>query len=85
MGPPVCVLRRWGRARQVDDGLVREYLAAPRETMDAETAAEFEKACREMCDQMARIAIRPWWAGFYDFSTGRIPQFLQDLPARAAP
>jgi hypothetical protein len=51
--------------------------------MDAEAAAEFEKACREMYDQMARIAIRPQWVRFYDFSTARIPQFLQDLAAKA--
>jgi hypothetical protein len=65
------------------DGLVPEYLAAARETMDAEAAAEFEKTCREMYDQQARIAIRPRWARFYDFSTGRIPKFLQDLAAKA--
>jgi hypothetical protein len=51
--------------------------------MDAEAAAEFERSCREMYDQQARIAIRPRWAGFYDFSTGRIPQFLQDLAVKA--
>ncbi len=65
------------------DGLVPEYVAAARETMDAEAAAEFEKACRELYHQMARIAIRPRWARFYDFSTGRIPRFLQDLAATA--
>jgi len=65
------------------DGLVPEYLAAAREVMDAEAAAEFERACREMYDQMARIAIRRRWARFYDFNTGRIPQFLQDLAAKA--
>jgi hypothetical protein len=37
-----------------------------------------------MYDQMARIAIRPRCARFYDFGSGRIPQFLQDLAARAA-
>jgi len=73
-----------GRAEvTIVDGLVPEYLAAARETMDAEAAAEFEKTCREMYDQQARIAIRPRWARFYDFSTGRIPQFLQDLAAKA--
>ena len=73
-----------GRAEvTIVDGLVPEYLAAARETMDADAAAEFEKACREMYEQMARIAIRPRWARFYDFNTGRIPQFLQDLAAKA--
>ena len=73
-----------GRAEvTIVDGLVPEYLAAARETMDAEAAAEFEKTCREMYDQQARIAIRPRWARFNDFSTGRIPKFLQDLAAKA--
>ena len=67
------------------DALVPEYLAAARETMDAKAAAEFERSCREMYDQQARIAIRPRWARFYDFSTGQIPQFLQDLAAKPRP
>ena len=31
---------------------------------------------------MARIAVVPTWARYYDFGTGRIPAFLQDLAAR---
>lgn len=65
------------------DGLVPEYLTAAREPMDADAAVEFEKTCREMYVQQARIGIRPRWARFYDVSTGRIPQFLQDLAAKA--
>ena len=38
-----------GRAEvTIVDGPVPEYVAAARETMDAEAAAEFERACREM-------------------------------------
>ncbi len=74
-----------GRAEvRIVDGLVPEYLAAARESMDAEAAAEFERSCRQMYDQMARSAIRPRWARFYDFDAGRVPQFLLDLAARAA-
>jgi PPOX class probable F420-dependent enzyme len=73
-----------GRAEvTIVDGLVPEYLAAARETMDADAAAEFERTCREMYDQQARIGIRPRWARFYDFGTGRMPQFLQELAAKA--
>ena len=73
-----------GRAEvTIVDGPVPEYVAAARETMDAEAAAGFERACREMDEHMARIAIPPRWARFDDFTTGRIPQFLQDLAARA--
>jgi hypothetical protein len=65
------------------DGVVPEYLAAARKSMDAEAAAEFEKNVRVMYPRMARIAIVPQWARFYDFGAGRIPKFLQDLAAQA--
>jgi hypothetical protein len=73
-----------GRASvEVVDGLVPEYLAAARKSMGAEAAAEFEKNCREMYDQMARIAIVPNWVRFYDFGAGRLPKFLQELAERS--
>jgi Pyridoxamine 5'-phosphate oxidase len=72
-----------GRANvEIVDGVVEEYLAAARRTMDAEAAAEFEQNCREMYDQMARIAITPRWVRYYDFGAGRMPRFLQDLAER---
>jgi hypothetical protein len=64
---------------EIVDGVVPEYLAAARKTMDADAAAEFEQNVRGMYDQMARIAITPRWARFYDFGTGRLPRFLRDL------
>ena len=65
-----------GRASvEIVDGLVPEYLAA-RKSMSAEAAAEFEKNCREMYDQMAGIAIVPTWVRLYDFGAGRMPKFL---------
>lgn len=72
-----------GRASvEIVDGVVEEYLAAARQTMDAEDAAAFERNCRAMYDQMARIAITPHWAGYYDFGAGRLPRFLRDLAER---
>jgi hypothetical protein len=72
-----------GRASvQIVDGVVPEYLAAARQTMDAEAADEFERNCREMYDQQARIAITPQWVRYYDFGAGRMPRFLQDLAER---
>lgn len=48
-----------GRASvQIVDGVVPEYLAAARQTMDAEAADEFERNCREMYDQQARSRSR---------------------------
>jgi hypothetical protein len=72
-----------GRASvQIVDGLVPEYLAAARKSMDPEAAKEFERNCREMYDQQARIAITPLWARYYDFGAGRVPRFLRDLAER---
>jgi len=64
------------------DGVPEEYLAGARKIMDAEAAAQFEQNCREMYDQMARIAITPHWVRYYDFGAGRLPRFLQDLAER---
>lgn len=72
-----------GRASvEIVDGVVEEYLAAARKTMDAEAAAEFERNCREMYGRMARIAITPGWVRYYDFGAGRMPRFLQELAER---
>ncbi|HEY4332619.1 MAG TPA: pyridoxamine 5'-phosphate oxidase family protein [Ilumatobacteraceae bacterium] len=72
-----------GRATvEIVDGLVPEYIAAARKSMDATAAAEFEENCRAMYDQMARIAIAPTWLRFYDFGAGRMPTFLKELAER---
>ena len=68
---------------EIIDGVVPEFLAAARKSMDAEAAAEFEKNCRATYDQMARIAIEPSWVRFYDFGAGRMPKFLTELMERA--
>lgn len=74
-----------GRADvQIVDGVVPEYLAAARRTMDADQAVKFEQDVRRMYEQMARIAITPTWVRFYDFGTGRIPRFLQELAERSS-
>lgn len=47
-----------GRATvEIIDGVVPEYLAAARETMDPQSAAEFERNVRAMYRQMVRIGI----------------------------
>ncbi len=72
-----------GRASvEIVDGVVEEYLAAARKTMDAEAAAEFEQHVRGMYERMARIAITPHWVRYYDFGAGRMPRFLQELAER---
>lgn len=73
-----------GRAEvQIIAGVVDEYLQAARRNMDAESAEQFEQQCRQMYDQMARIAIIPLWARFYDFGAGRMPKFLSELADKA--
>lgn len=73
-----------GRAEiTIVDGVVEEYLAASRKGMDDAEAAQFEEACRALYDRMARIAITPHWARYYDFGAGRIPGFLRELAERA--
>lgn len=66
------------------DGVVPEYLAAARKNFDAEYAAEFERNCRALYDQMARIALEPQWARFYDFGAGRVPEFLAELAKKSS-
>jgi hypothetical protein len=75
-----------GQAKvEIVDGVVPEYLAAARKTMDADAAAEFERHVRVMYEQMARIAIAPQWVRYYDFGAGRVPRFLQELAERDRP
>lgn len=73
-----------GRATvEIVDGVVPEYLEAARRSMDREAATQFEQNVRRMYDQMARIAITPSWVRFYDFGSGRMPQFLKDLAEKS--
>ena len=64
------------------EGVVPEYLAASRKSMNADAAAEFEHNVRGMYEQMARIAVTPRWVRFYDFGAGRMPRFLEELAAK---
>jgi uncharacterized protein YndB with AHSA1/START domain len=63
----------------VVDGIPDEYLAASTKTMSGEQASQFEANVRSVYKQMARIAIEPTWARYYDFTAGRVPEFLLRL------
>ena len=69
---------------EIVDGVPDEYLAGARKSLDAEQVEIFEGAVRTMYEQMARIAIEPRWARFYDFGGGRLPAFLSKLASEAA-
>ena len=73
-----------GRADvEIVDGVVEEYLAMARISMAPDAVAGFEQAVRGLYDRMARIAITPTWARFYDYGAGRLPRFLQELVERS--
>lgn len=78
-----ALLLRGVASLDIVDGVPDEYIAASRKAMEGEQAAEFERGVRAMYDRMARIAIRPHWARFFDFGAGRMPRFLMELAGGA--
>jgi nitroimidazol reductase NimA-like FMN-containing flavoprotein (pyridoxamine 5'-phosphate oxidase superfamily) len=77
--PTRSVLLRGDAEIEVLDGVVPEYLEAAAKSMAGEQLAAFEASCRETYDRMARISIVPDWARYFDFGTGRVPDFLRAL------
>jgi uncharacterized protein YndB with AHSA1/START domain len=78
-----AVLVRGVASIEVVDGVPEEYLAAATKGMPADQHQQFETAVRSMYKQMARITIKPRWARYYDFGTGRLPGFLLKLASGA--
>jgi hypothetical protein len=77
--PTRSLLLRGEAEIEVLDGVVPEYLEAAAKSMAGEQLAAFEAAVRETYDRMARISIVPDWARYFDFGTGRVPDFLRAL------
>ncbi len=73
----LCV--RGVAAVDIVDGVPEEYLAATAKGFSAEQHAQFEAHVRSVYKQMARISIEPTWARYYDFTAGRVPEFLHKL------
>jgi uncharacterized protein YndB with AHSA1/START domain len=61
------------------DGVPQEYLAATAKGIPADQHGQFEAQVRSVYKQMARISIEPRWARYYDFTAGRVPDFLHKL------
>jgi len=59
------------------EGVPAEYLDA--NAIEDARRQEFEAQVRQTYERMARIAITPHWARFYDFGAGRLPRFLSTL------
>lgn len=77
--PIRSLLLRGDAEIDVVDGVAPEYLEAAAKSMEGEALATFEANVCETYDRMARISIRPDWARFFDFSTGRFPDYLRAL------
>jgi nitroimidazol reductase NimA-like FMN-containing flavoprotein (pyridoxamine 5'-phosphate oxidase superfamily) len=77
--PPVALMIRGTAETEIVDGIPAEYLAASAKSMSGEELQAFETQVRNTYKQMARIAITPDWARYYDFGAGRVPGFLHKL------
>lgn len=77
--PTRSLLLRGEAEIDVVDGVAPEYLEAAAKSMEGEALAAFEASVRETYDRMARIRIVPDWARYFDFTTGRLPDFLRAL------
>jgi len=61
------------------EGVPAEYIEGSAKALDDPQRQEFEAQVRQTYERMARIAITPHWARFYDFGAGRLPTFLSKL------
>jgi uncharacterized protein YndB with AHSA1/START domain len=83
--PPVRALFIRGVASiEVVDGVPGEYLAAAAKNprTSPEERGQFERQVQSVYKQMARISVEPRWARYYDFTAGRLPEFLLKLTNR---
>jgi hypothetical protein len=78
-----ALLLRGQATLETVDGIAEEYLAAARKSFADDQFAQFEARVRAMYPQMVRITVEPTWARFYDFGSGRIPEFLKQLAGEA--
>ena len=74
-----ALLVRGVAALETVAGVPDEYLAAAAKTMEPAQLSAFETQVRQVYKEMTRITIAPDWARFYDFSAGRVPEFLLKL------
>jgi hypothetical protein len=77
--PARSLLLRGSAEIEVLDGVVPEYLEAAAKSMEGEDLAAFEAGVRATYDRMARISVVPDWARYFDFDSGRLPEFLRAL------
>jgi Pyridoxamine 5'-phosphate oxidase len=80
--PTRSLLLRGDAEVEVVDGVAPEYMQAAAKSSSGEELAAFEANVRETYDVMARISIVPDWARYFDFRTGRFPDFLRELTSK---
>jgi hypothetical protein len=78
-----ALLIRGIAAVEIVEGIPAEYLEGAAKALDDAERQAFEAQVRQTYERMARIAITPRWARFYDFGAGRLPNFLGKLVAEA--
>jgi hypothetical protein len=83
--PPKSLLIRGVATIETVDGVPDDFIKASTKGMEQTQVREFEAQARSIYKQMARIAITPDWARFYDFGAGRVPSFLLKLMNDAQP
>jgi nitroimidazol reductase NimA-like FMN-containing flavoprotein (pyridoxamine 5'-phosphate oxidase superfamily) len=74
-----ALLIRGTAAIEIVEGVPEEYLDASTKVFDDAQRQAFEAQVRQTYERMARIAITPRWARFYDFGAGWLPPFLSRL------
>jgi hypothetical protein len=68
---------------EIVEGVPAEFLDGSAKALDDAQRQAFEAQVRQTYERMARIAIKPQWARFYDFGAGRLPTFLSKLVEEA--
>jgi uncharacterized pyridoxamine 5'-phosphate oxidase family protein len=64
---------------EIVDGVPEEYIKMSAKALSPDQLTEFESQVRAVYKHMARIKIEPTWAKVYDFTAGKVPEFLRKL------
>jgi hypothetical protein len=78
-----ALLVRGSASVDIVDGVPDDYIAASKKALSADQVPGFEAQVATMYERMARIAVEPAWARFFDFGAGRWPAFLTKLASDA--
>lgn len=73
--PTRVLLLRGPMSVEIQNGVVAEYAAAARRYLGEDAGAAWVKGIEQQGGQMARIALRPTWAGLLDFEK-RLPSAI---------